>query len=66
MAIFGESLDKFSGSTLLPKGYDFIYLGIFALAINVVTVLVIHGIMAGMHKVKDEGIIENEELVPEM
>ena len=65
-AIYGEYLDSFSGSTLLPKSFDFIYLGIFALALNVVTVFIVHGIMAGLHKVKDEGIIDNEELIPEV
>ncbi|MCL4438383.1 MAG: sodium:solute symporter [Candidatus Thermoplasmatota archaeon] len=64
-AVYGQYLNHFSGGTLLPPSYDFIYLGIFALILNVVTVLIVHGIMTGMHRVKDEGIIENHELEPE-
>lgn len=63
--IWGEALLNFNGGTLLPKYLGFMYLGIFALIFNIVAVLIVHGIFAAMHKVKDEGIIENEELIPE-
>ncbi|EQD59355.1 hypothetical protein B1B_08242, partial [mine drainage metagenome] len=54
---------NFSGS--LYKPFDFIYVGIFSLILNVVTVLIVHLISLVMHKVKDEGIIDNSELASE-
>jgi hypothetical protein len=41
------------------------YVGIFGLILNVAAVLIMHGISLLLHKVKDEGIIENSEMESE-
>ncbi|MHB1439665.1 MAG: sodium:solute symporter family protein [Cuniculiplasma sp.] len=46
----------------LYANFDFVYIGIFALLLNLIVVGVGMAIMKGMSKVKDEGIIENSEL----
>ncbi len=45
----------------LYKNLDFLYIGIFALVINLAVVGIGMGIMKAMGKVKDEGIIDNSE-----
>ncbi len=51
--------------TSLYKGFFFMYVGIIALLINLAIVGLGMLIMAAMHKIKDEGIIENTELINE-
>lgn len=55
---------KFSGS--LYKPFDFIYVGIAGLLLNILVILVIHGVFMASGKVKEEGNIENSELVSEI
>ncbi len=45
----------------LYKNLNFIYVGIFALILNLVVVAIGTLIMKLMNKVKDEGIIDNSE-----
>ncbi|MHB8360035.1 MAG: sodium:solute symporter family protein [Thermoplasmataceae archaeon] len=47
--------------TSLYKNLDFIYVGIFALVVNLIVTGVIMLIFMAMGKVKDEGIIDNNE-----
>ena len=47
--------------TSLYKNLDFIYVGIFALVVNLIVMGVIMLIFMAMGKVKDEGIIDNNE-----
>ncbi len=54
---------NFSGSLYAP--IDYMYVGIFGLILNVAAVLIMHGISLLLHKVKDEGIIENSEMESE-
>ncbi len=54
---------NFAGS--LYKTFDYMYVGIAALLLNLLTVFVVHFIFRLLGKEKDEGIIENSELVPD-
>ena len=47
----------------MTGAYDFIYVGIFGLLVNLLVILIIHGISLGLGKVKDEGLIDNQEFV---
>lgn len=54
---------NFAGS--LYKTFDYMYVGIAALLLNLLTVFVVQFIFRLLGKEKDEGIIENSELVPD-
>jgi SSS family solute:Na+ symporter len=45
----------------LYKDFHFVYIGVFALILNLIVVGIGMAIMKGMHKIKDEGIIDNSE-----
>ncbi len=45
----------------LYAGLHFVYIGVFALLLNLIVVGIGMAIMKGMNKVKDEGIIDNSE-----
>ncbi len=61
--IYGQYLISFSGKAFMPSLYDFMYVGIFGLLVNLLVILVIHGVSMAMGKVKDEGIIDNQEFL---
>ncbi|MGP6239538.1 sodium:solute symporter family protein [Cuniculiplasma sp. SKW4] len=61
--IYGQYLINFSGKAFMPALYDFMYVGIFGLLVNILVILIIHGISMAMGKVKDEGIIDNQEFL---
>jgi SSS family solute:Na+ symporter len=61
--IYGQYLISFSGKAFMPSLYDFMYVGIFGLLVNLLVILVIHGVSIAMGKVKDEGIIDNQEFL---
>lgn len=58
-------LFEVSFKSSLYKPISFIYIGILALVLNLVTVLIITLALFATHKLKDEGIIDNSELIPE-
>ncbi|MEM0139099.1 MAG: sodium:solute symporter [Ferroplasma sp.] len=55
------TLAQLDFSTSLYKNLDFLYVGILALVINLAVVAIGMGVMKAMHKIKDEGIIDNSE-----
>ncbi len=61
--IYGQYIINFSGKAFMTGAYDFIYVGIFGLLVNLLVILIIHGISLGLGKVKDEGLIDNQEFV---
>ena len=44
------------------QAYIFVYIGVFALLLNLIVVGIGMAIMKAMNKVKDEGIIDNSDL----
>ncbi len=48
-------------SSSLYKDFHFVYIGVFALLLNLIVVGIGMAIMKAMNKVKDEGIIDNSE-----
>ena len=54
-------LAELNFTSSLYKNFDFVYIGVFALVLNLVVVGIGMAVMKAMNKIKDEGIIENSE-----
>ncbi len=65
VVLYDQYLVNFSGNSLTTSTFDFMYVGILGLLVNLLVVLVIHGISVALGKVKDEGIIDNSEFTIE-
>ena len=54
-------LAELNFTSSLYKNFDFVYIGVFALVLNLAVVGISMAVMKAMNKIKDEGIIENFE-----